>query len=199
MNDGISIMKAGVETNLEAMSPGAFKTGGNGLQIWYGIHSTPFGECLIAATPRGICQLHFLDVSEQDAAVQALCLEWPRADVRQEQQMTQEICDRIFAPDAAKTQPLVLWVKGTNFQIQVWRALLKIPFGETTTYQKLAVAIGRPTAGRAVGNAVGRNPVGYLIPCHRVIRESGELGGFRWGLERKTALLSWEASCCQQK
>lgn len=182
---------------LEAMSPGEFKTGGIGLQIGYGIHSTPFGGCLIATTPRGICNLHFLDATSQDAVEQAFCLEWANADIRPDQQATQEICDRIFAPGATDSNPLVLHVKGTNFQIQVWRALLNVPFGEITTYQGLAAAMGRPTAARAVGNALGRNPVGYLIPCHRVIRESGEFGGFRWGLERKTVLLGWEASQTQ--
>jgi AraC family transcriptional regulator of adaptative response/methylated-DNA-[protein]-cysteine methyltransferase len=125
---------------------------------------------------------------------QTFRLEWANADIRQDQQATQKICDRIFEPSAVNSKPLVLYVKGTNFQIQVWRALLSVPFGGITTYQGLAAAMGRPTAARAVGNALGSNPVGYLIPCHRVIRESGEFGGFRWGLERKTILLGWEAS-----
>lgn len=179
---------------LEAMSPGEFKAGAIGLQIWYGIHQTPFGECLIAMTPRGICNLHFLDITSKDVVEQAFRLEWANADIKQDQQATQEICDRIFEPSATHKKPLVLYVKGSNFQIQVWRALLNLPFGGITTYQGLAAAMGRPTAARAVGNALGRNPVGYLIPCHRVIRESGEFGGFRWGLERKTVLLGWEAS-----
>lgn len=179
---------------LEAMSPGEFKAGGIGLQIGYGMHSTPFGDCLIATTPRGICNLHFLDSANKDVIEQAFRLEWANADIRQDQQATQEICDRIFEPSATNNQPLVLHVKGTNFQIQVWRALLSVPFGGITTYQGLAAAMDRPTAARAVGNALGSNPVGYLIPCHRVIRESGEFGGFRWGLERKTVLLGWEAS-----
>lgn len=179
---------------LEAMSPGEFKAGGNGLQIWYGIHSTPFGECLIATTSRGVCNLHFLDAPDQEIAVQALRSKWPKADLLPDQPTTQGIRDRMFEPTTANHQPLVLHVKGTNFQIQVWRALLKIPFAGLTTYQGLATAIGRPTAARAVGSAVGSNPVGFLIPCHRVIRGSGELGGFRWGLERKTMLLGWEAS-----
>jgi AraC family transcriptional regulator, regulatory protein of adaptative response / methylated-DNA-[protein]-cysteine methyltransferase len=178
---------------LEAMSPGEFKAGGRGLQIGYGIHPTPFGECLIATTSRGICNLHFLDTTSQNVA-DILSLEWSNADIIQDQQATKEICDRIFTPVAANSKPLILFVKGTNFQIQVWRALLRVPFGGVTTYQGLAEAMGRPTAARAVGNALGRNPVGYLIPCHRVIRESGELGGFRWGLDRKTVLLGWEAS-----
>jgi AraC family transcriptional regulator of adaptative response/methylated-DNA-[protein]-cysteine methyltransferase len=181
---------------LEAMSPGEFKAGGKGLHIGYGIHPSPFGECLIAMTSRGICNLHFLETTSENAA-DILRLEWPNANIVQDQQTTQEICDRIFTPIAANSTPLILFVKGTNFQIQVWRALLRIPFGGITTYQGLAAAMGRPTAARAVGNALGRNPVGYLIPCHRVIRESGELGGFRWGLDRKPVLLGWEASQSQ--
>lgn len=179
---------------LETMSLSEFKGGGRGWQICYGIHQTPFGACLIATTPRGICNLHFLDSPDQDAPAQLLCSEWPRAELIQDQQTTQEICDRAFKPTEARSRPLVLCVKGTDFQIQVWRALLKIPFGRTITYQELADAIDRPTATRAVASAVARNSVGYLIPCHRVIRTSGELGGFRWGLQRKTALLNWEAS-----
>jgi len=179
---------------LEAMSPGEFKAGGKGLQIGYGIHPTPFGDCLIATTARGICNLHFLGITSKEAAEHTLRSEWSNADITRDQQATQAICDRVFEPVSANNKPLILFVKGTNFQIQVWRALLRVPFGGITTYQGLAAAMGRPTAARAVGNALGRNPVGYLIPCHRVIRESGELGGFRWGLERKTVLLGWEAS-----
>lgn len=179
---------------LEAMSPGEFKAGGIGLQIWYGIHPTPFGDCLIATTARGICNLHFLDTTNKDVIEQAFRLEWANAEIKQDQQATQEICDRIFESGVANNKPLVLHVKGTNFQVQVWRALLSVPFGGITTYRGLAAVMGRPTAARAVGNALGSNPVGYLIPCHRVIRESGEFGGFRWGLERKTVLLGWEAS-----
>ncbi len=181
---------------LEAMSPGEFKTGGQGLHISYGIHPSPFGDCLIATTPRGICNLYFLDTTIQDAAEQALHLEWKNETIRQDQQATQAIRDRIFGLLTTNDKPLVLFVKGTNFQIQVWRALLQVPLGGIITYQGLATAMGRPTAARAIGNALGRNPVGYLIPCHRVIRESGELGGFRWGLERKAVLLGWEASRC---
>ena len=173
--------------NLEAMSPGEFKTGGAGLQIRYGIHNTPFGKALIATTRRGICHLQF------DGNEQALRAEWANAEIVLDPQATQPLCDLIFSPGASQ-EPLTVWVKGTNFQVQVWRSLLTIPFGEMTTYQRLAEQMGRPTAARAVGNAVGKNPIGYLIPCHRVIRESGELGGYRWGVERKTAILGWEAS-----
>lgn len=181
--------------NLEAMSPGEFKAGGAGLQIRYGVHDTLFGKSLIATTARGICNLHFLDITDEQTAEQILRLEWSNAEIIHEPQATQPLHDLIFNSATFRDQkPLTLLVKGTNFQIQVWRALLKVPFGGITTYQAVAEMIGRPTATRAVGNAVGNNPIGYLIPCHRVIRESGELGGYRWGLERKTAILGWEAS-----
>ena len=171
------------------MSPGEFKAGGRGLKISYGIHATPFGNCLIAMTERGICNLQFLDNADEKLC--QLSLDWPHADIVRDQQTTAEICHRIFHTDYRS--PLTLHIKGTNFQIQVWRALLQVPFGELTTYQGLAATIGKPTAARAIGNAVGRNPVGYLIPCHRVIRGTGEIGGYRWGLDRKTVLLGWEA------
>ncbi|PZV18321.1 MAG: 6-O-methylguanine DNA methyltransferase [Pseudanabaena sp.] len=185
--------------NLEAMSPQEFKTGGAGLQIWYGIHETMFGDCLIATTARGICNLYFLDGMDNQAAALMLREEWSNAEIISDREITQPICDRLFSHlpnlNTAKQMPLMLYVKGTNFQIQVWRALLRIPFGGITTYQGLGRSFGRPNAARAIGNAVGSNPVSFIIPCHRVIRESGELGGYRWGLERKTAMLGWEASC----
>ncbi|MFN6166419.1 MAG: methylated-DNA--[protein]-cysteine S-methyltransferase, partial [Pseudanabaena sp.] len=184
--------------NLEAMSPQEFKTGGAGLEICYGIHETMFGDCLIATTERGICNLYFLDGMNDQAAELMLQEEWSNAEIISDRQITQPICDRLFShlPNLNNTKqlPLKLYVKGTNFQIQVWRALLRIPFGGITTYQGLGRSLGRPNAARAIGNAVGSNPVSFLIPCHRVIRESGELGGYRWGLERKTAILGWEAS-----
>lgn len=178
--------------NLEAMSPGEFKAHGEGLQIRYGVHDTPFGKSLIATTPRGICNLHFLD-PEQDAE-KLLRLDWRKAEIIRDPKATQEINHRIFNPTFRSSKPLRLFVKGTNFQVQIWRALLRIPFGDMTTYQTVAEMIGRPTATRAVGNAVGNNPVAYLIPCHRVIRYSGDLGGYHWGMERKAVILCWEAS-----
>lgn len=181
--------------NLEAMSPGEFKAGGAGLQIYYGIHDTPFGKALIAMTMRGICSLKFLDQTEESQVEAELYSEWMNAEIIHDQLATQAINDRIFNPIAVdQHQPLTLFVKGSNFQIQVWRALLRIPFGNITTYQMLAKLMGHPTAARAVGNAVGSNPIAYLIPCHRVIRESGELGGYRWGMDRKSMMLGWEAS-----
>ena len=181
--------------NLEAMSPGEFKAGGAGLQIRYGIHDTPFGKALIATTARGICNLNFLDAASEQAAEQVLRQSWSSAEIIHDRQTTQPLQELLFDSATFGAQkPLTVLVKGTNFQVQVWRALLKVPFGAMTTYQTVAEMIGRPTATRAVGNAIGNNPIGYLIPCHRVIRESGQLGGYRWGLERKTAILGWEAS-----
>jgi AraC family transcriptional regulator of adaptative response/methylated-DNA-[protein]-cysteine methyltransferase len=180
--------------NLEAVSPGEFKAGGAGLKIWYGIHDSPFGKSLIATTARGICNLHFLNGIDEQNAESILRQGWRNADIIRDERATQEVSDRIFNPTSLVSgKPLVLLVKGTNFQIQVWKALLRVPFGGLTTYQSLANAIGRPTATRAVGNALGNNPIAFLIPCHRIIRESGELGGYRWGVERKTAILGWEA------
>ena len=180
---------------LEAMSPGEFKAGGAGLQIRYGIHDTPFGTSLIATTARGICNLYFLETTDEQTAAQRLRLAWKNAEIIRDEQATQSLRDLIFNSETLREQkPLTLLVKGTNFQIQVWRALLKLPFGAIATYQTIAQLVARPTAARAVGNAIGNNPIGYLIPCHRVIRESGELGGYGWGVERKTAMLGWEAS-----
>ncbi len=185
--------------NLEAITPSEFKAGGAGLQIGYGIHETPFGPALIATTTRGICNLHFLEEAEEAAAVQLLRQEWRKAELMRDQSKTQELCDRIFptASTYAIQAPLTVVVKGTHFQLQVWKALLDLPVGTLTTYQTLAASIQKPTAARAIGNAVGKNPVGYLIPCHRVIRGSGELGGYRWGLDRKAALIGWEAESIQ--
>ncbi|HSF76757.1 MAG TPA: methylated-DNA--[protein]-cysteine S-methyltransferase, partial [Microcoleus sp.] len=161
----------------------------------YGIHDTPFGTSLIATTTRGICNLYFLDTTDEQTAAQRLRLAWKNAEMIRDEQTTQSLCDLIFNSETLSEQkPLTLLVKGTNFQIQVWRALLQLPFGAIATYQTIAQMVARPTAARAVGNAIGKNAIGYLIPCHRVIRESGELGGYGWGVERKTVMLGWEAS-----
>ncbi|MEG3907862.1 methylated-DNA--[protein]-cysteine S-methyltransferase [Microcoleus sp. w1-18aA5] len=181
--------------NLEAMSPGEFKAGGAGLQIRYGIHDTPFGTSLIATTARGICNLYFLETTDEQTAEQRLQLTWKKAEIIRDEPATQSLRDLIFTSETLSEQKsLTLLVKGTNFQIQVWRALLQLPFGAIATYQTIAQMVARPTAARAVGNAIGKNAIGYLIPCHRVIRESGELGGYGWGVERKTVMLGWEAS-----
>ena len=185
--------------NLEAITPGEYKAGGAGLHIWYGIHETPFGFALIATTARGICNLYFLGDAAAETAPQLLRQMWTKAELKRDQRRTEGLCDHIFHLTATRAkEPLTVVVKGTNFQIQVWKALLNLPFGTMTTYQTLAAAIQKPTAARAIGNAIGKNPIGYLIPCHRVIRESGELGGYRWGLDRKAALLGWEAGVRSQ-
>lgn len=180
---------------LEAVSPGEFKTGGAGLQIRYGIHETLFGKSLLATTSRGICNLFFCDDTDGQSPAEILRNSWKNAEIIHDPLTTQPLHAQIFHPSTVNLrQPLTLLVKGTNFQIQVWRALLQVPFGGMTTYQNIAELIDRPTAVRAVGNAVGKNPISYIIPCHRVIRESGELGGYHWGVARKAAILGWEAS-----
>jgi AraC family transcriptional regulator, regulatory protein of adaptative response / methylated-DNA-[protein]-cysteine methyltransferase len=184
--------------HLEAMSPGEAKSGGRGLTIRYGLQETAFGHTWIATTPRGICQLSFLESSEPEDPLARLRQEWWQAELIHDPSAVQAVGDRLLSPPTWQTpQPISLLVKGSNFQIQVWRALLNIPFGCLTSYQGLAQLIGRPTAARAVGHAVGSNPVAYLIPCHRVIRESGALGGYRWGLARKAVMLGWEAGWSQ--
>lgn len=180
---------------LEAMSPGEFKAGGAGLAIRYGLHASPFGPCLIATTARGICRLEFLDDADEKLAADLLQEEWPRARIEPHVTLTASIARRVFTPlENDPGPPLALRVKGTNFQVKVWRALLGIPSGGAATYSAIARAIGQPAAARAVGNAIGANPIAYLIPCHRVLRESGALGGYRWGESRKAAILGWEAA-----
>jgi AraC family transcriptional regulator of adaptative response/methylated-DNA-[protein]-cysteine methyltransferase len=178
---------------LEALSPGEYKAGGAGLAIRYGTHDSPFGPALIASSPRGICSLHFLNDGDDAAAL--IRAEWPRAELRRDPAGTAALADHVFLPLASQTgEPLSLLVKGSNFQVKVWRALLALPFGAVATYRHVAESIGAPAAARAVGNAVGANPIGWLIPCHRVIRESGELSRYRWGTTRKAAMLGWEAA-----
>ncbi len=178
---------------LEAMTPGEYKSGGADLEIRYGFHDSPFGAMLLAATGRGICRLTFPAGDEASAEVAGLATNWPRARLSEDPASTRPLARRIF-DRAARGEPLRLLVHGTNFQIAVWRALLSIPEGEVTTYSRIAAAIGRPRAVRAVGNAVGANPIAYLIPCHRVLRQVGALGGYRWGAARKQALLAWESA-----
>lgn len=195
--------------NIEAMSPGEFKAGGASLHIHYGLHNTPFGKALIATTPRGVCNLAFLEAASEAAlettletktasassASQFLEQAWPNAKITYSAETTRPLCQSIFSMATAKEKkPLTLLIKGTNFQLQVWRALLNLPFGSLTTYKTIATMIDRPRATRAVGTAIGKNPIGYLIPCHRVIRSSGELGGYLWGCDRKLTILGWEAS-----
>jgi len=178
---------------LEAMTPGEYKAGGAGLAIQYGAHETPFGRALVAMTARGICGLQFID--DEPAGIEQLRRQWPIAELRRSPAATAPVAQRLFGPLASRPNAaLALLVKGSNFQVKVWRALLELPFGSLATYGSIAARIGAPSAARAVGAAVGANPIAWLIPCHRVIRESGALGGYRWGMERKSAMLGWEAA-----
>lgn len=181
--------------NLHGVTPGELQSRGAGLRIGYGIHPTPFGDCLLATTPRGICALSFHRPDEVEAALSALRQRWAEASIVAEPAATAALVEQIFSGAAEPQQaPLHLLVQGTNFQLRVWEALLRLPAGTATTYGDLAERIGAPRAARAVGSAVGQNPIAYLIPCHRVIRASGVLGEYRWGALRKQALLGWEAA-----
>lgn len=179
----------------EAMTPGEYKEQGEGLEIAYGFHATPFGEALLATTARGICALHFVPDGDRSTVLRALRERWPRATLVEDGAQTQPLIERIFGPaNNGVRQPFHLLLQGTNFQVKVWQALLAIPPGSVTSYGDLAAAIGRPRAARAVGAAVGRNPIAYLIPCHRVITHAGEAHRYRWGTARKKAMLAWEAA-----
>jgi len=179
----------------EAVTPGDYKRKGENLMIQYGFHPTPFGECLLAFTDRGICALRFLYPSNHKQLLEELKVEWPLAELLEKPQETSIYVQQIFAEiNDNKEKRFHLYLKGTNFQIQVWRALLTLQPGEIVAYQDVAEQINRVKAGRAVGNAIAKNPVGYLIPCHRVIRKTGQVYGYRWSSARKKAILGWEAS-----
>ncbi|RJP52750.1 MAG: methylated-DNA--[protein]-cysteine S-methyltransferase [Anaerolineaceae bacterium] len=172
----------------EAVTPGEYKTRGAGVTIRYGIHPTPFGKCLIATTERGICHLGFVQTSEGDA-VDNLVADWKEAKMIEDVKTTAPLVAPIFDLNWRGQDALRLHLRGTNFQIKVWEALLRIPQGAVTTYERIATRIGKPSALRAVGTAVGHNPVAVLIPCHRVLRKDGDFGNYRYGSARKKALL----------
>ena len=177
----------------EAVSPGEFKSKGKGLTVRFGFHPSPFGECMIAVTDRGICGLEFLGADEHDLALKRLRSRWPDAEIIENTETTRLFSEKIFRRQKTNgASPIHLLLRGTNFQIKVWEALLKIAPGRVATYEDVAQLIGKPLASRAVGNALGQNPIAYLIPCHRVILESGALGNYRWGPARKKAMLGWE-------
>ncbi len=179
--------------SLEAMSPGEYRAGGAGLAIRYGIHPSPFGPAVIAASARGVCGLHFLD--EGVIAADLIRHDWPHAELRRDDGGMAALAAGVFAPLALRPgMPLAVLVKGSNFQIKVWRALLDLPLGAVATYRDVARRIGHPGAARAVGSAIGANPIAWLIPCHRVIRDSGQVSRYRWGETRKAAMLAWEAA-----
>ncbi len=178
--------------SFEAMTPGEYKRQAAGLTIQYGFHATSYGDCLLAMTERGICALRFVEQSPVET-LELVQTEWPQATFVASPQATAVVAQQIFHTRASQT-PLHLHVRGTNFQVQVWRALLQIPAGALVSYADVAAGIGRPTATRAVASAIARNPVGYLIPCHRVISKGGKTHNYRWGTVRKQALIGHEAA-----
>ena len=176
----------------EAVTPGEYKSRGAGVTIRYGLHASPFGKCLIAVTERGICHLGFVQTSEGDA-IDRLVSEWKQARMIEDYRSTAPLIEPIFdLRDSSHGKPLNVHLRGTNFQLKVWEALLQVPVGAVTTYEGIASHIGKPGATRAVGTAVGHNPIAVLIPCHRVIRKVGGFGNYRYGALRKKALLARE-------
>jgi AraC family transcriptional regulator of adaptative response/methylated-DNA-[protein]-cysteine methyltransferase len=206
LDAGASVLDAALDSGLsgpsrlhdlfvasEAVTPGEAKSGGAGVEIAYGFHASPFGACLIGATPRGVCWLAFVREDGQEAALAKLRQRWPGADLREDRRATAVLAQRAFGT-ARQDGPLPIHLRGTNFQLRVWEALLRIPPGTALAYSDLARAIGRPGAERAVGMAAGRNPIAFLVPCHRVIRKTGPFSGYAWGAERKRAILGWESA-----
>src|SRR5262245_41992957 len=207
LRDDASVLDASYEVGLsgpgrlhdlfvthEAMSPGEWKSGGEGLTIAYGFHPSPFGMALVMATDRGLCGLAFADPGEEKSAFADMSSRWPKANHVEDRERTGPLAQRIFDPKLWRAdRPLRVVLIGTDFEVRVWEALLKIPFGRVTSYSDLASHVCSPKAARAVGAAVGKNPVCFVVPCHRVIGKSGALTGYHWGLTRKRAILGWEA------
>jgi AraC family transcriptional regulator of adaptative response/methylated-DNA-[protein]-cysteine methyltransferase len=207
LRDSASVLDASYEVGLsgpgrlhdlfvthEAMSPGEWKTGGEGLTVYYGFHPALFGTALVMATDRGLCGLAFADPGEEKAAITDMRSRWPRATYVEDSARTAPLCARIFDKKLwREDRPLRVVLIGTDFEVRVWETLLRVPMGRATTYSDIANHIGKPKAPRAVGAAVGKNPISFVVPCHRVIGKSGELTGYHWGLTRKRAMLGWEA------
>ena len=182
--------------NIEGMTPGEYRNGGENLAINYSFAETPFGEIIVASTGKGICRMEFTD--DHAASFDALVEKFPNAKFTQIVDELQQNALFIFTQDWNRLKEIKLHLKGTDFQIKVWNALLKIPAGSLATYADVAARINNPKACRAVGTAIGENPVAFLIPCHRVIRSSGEFGNYHWGEVRKTAMIGWEAARREQ-
>lgn len=177
----------------EAVTPGEFKQRGEGLVIHYGFHPTPFGEVLLGSTERGICNLSFVMPGGRAYALEALCKGWPKAQLVEDPSITEPMVAAIFRSDVWNAdRSLHLYLSGSNFQLKVWEALLRIPSGNVVSYRDIASYLGDPNASRAVGNALAHNPVAVVIPCHRVIHSLGEFGNYHYGEARKVALLGWE-------
>ena len=178
----------------EAMSPGEWKSGGEGLTLHYGFHSSPFGAALVMATRRGLAGVAFADAGEERSAFADMQRRWPKASYVEDAAGTALLARRIFDPKLWRSEvPLQLVLIGTDFEVRVWEALLKVPMGRLTTYSDLAAKVCSAKAARAVGAAVGKNPIAFVVPCHRVVGRSGSLTGYHWGLTRKRAMLGWEA------
>ncbi|SOC41039.1 AraC family transcriptional regulator of adaptative response/methylated-DNA-[protein]-cysteine methyltransferase [Rhizobium subbaraonis] len=178
----------------EAMSPGEWKARGAGLTIRYGFHPSPFGQALVMATERGLAGLAFADDGNEQACLDDMTCRWPNATYVRDQEATAPYAARIFDPGRWRPEePLRIVLIGSDFQVRVWQALLRIPMGKAVTYSDIAGELGQPTASRAVGAAVGRNPISFVVPCHRALGKSGALTGYHWGLTRKRAMLGWEA------
>jgi len=184
--------------HLEAVTPGEYKLAGAGLTIEHAVHDTPFGKAFIAITPRGVCSFAFLLHAETNGHLADLHKKWPYARMHENRPQTLAVVRAMFGGEKKLDRPLSLYISGTNFQVSVWKALLQIPPATVASYSQVATAIGHPRSARAVGLAVGSNPVGFLIPCHRVIQQSGRLGGYHWGETRKQAIHAWESARHEQ-
>jgi AraC family transcriptional regulator of adaptative response/methylated-DNA-[protein]-cysteine methyltransferase len=207
LRDSASVLDASYEVGLsgpgrlhdlfvthEAMSPGEWKSGGGGLTMTYGFHPCPFGMAIVMTTPRGLAGLALADPGKERAALNDMKSRWPNARYVEDYAATAAMARRIFDPKQWRSdRPLRVVLIGTDFEVRVWEALLKIPMDRATTYSDIARSVGNPKAARAVGAAVGKNPVCFVVPCHRVIGKSGDLTGYHWGLTRKRAILGWEA------
>ena len=207
LRDSASVLDASYEVGLsgpgrlhdlfvthEAMSPGEWKSGGEGLTVRFAFHPSPFGKALVMATERGLAGLAFADPSAEEATLAEMKARWPKATYVADEARTAPIARRIFDPTLWQAeQPLRVVLIGTDWEVRVWQALLRIPMGRLATYSGIADKVCSPAAARAVGAAVGKNPVAFVVPCHRVIGKSGELTGYHWGLTRKRAMLGWEA------
>lgn len=182
---------------IEGMTPAEYKNGGKGLEINYSFSESPFGNILVASTKKGICYMAFADF--ESIAFSTMQKNFPNAHFRQMVDLIQQNALYIFTHDWTKLNQIKLHLKGTDFQLKVWQALLKIPFGKLTTYGTIAIEIDNPNASRAVGTAIGCNPVAFLIPCHRVIQSTGMFGDYMWGSIRKTVIIGWEATKINQE
>jgi AraC family transcriptional regulator, regulatory protein of adaptative response / methylated-DNA-[protein]-cysteine methyltransferase len=207
LRDSASVLDASYEVGLsgpgrlhdlfvthEAMSPGEWKSGGEGLTVSFGFHPSPFGKALIMATERGLAGVAFADADTEDAALADMRRRWPKATYVSDEPRTAALARRIFDPSQwRQDRPLRVVLIGTDWEVRVWETLLKIPMGRVATYSGIAKNVCAPTAARAVGAAVGKNPLAFVVPCHRVIGKSGALTGYHWGITRKQAMLGWEA------